>query len=117
MERREFMCILSGAFAFAMFCVISKPAEARERRLSDFLNNFGAMYDPNQEWDFGSGRLLCGINGQFGNLLIYVDDVWVPHSVDSTVFNQDHQRLRIMRSNQIILDYDPRRRIAPQPLH
>lgn len=116
-SRREFIRILLGASALALFFIIGKPAEARQRSLADFLENFDAVYDPNQEWGFGPGRLLRGVNGQSGNLLIYVDDAWVSRSVDSIVFDPNHQRLRIMRGNQRIFDYDPRLCTAPQPLH
>lgn len=118
MERRDFLWKLPSCL-LGLVSILIKPdlVSARQRNLADFLQAFSPVYDENTEWDFGSGRLLCGINGYYGNLLIYVDDVWVSHSVDNSTFDASRQRIRIMRGNQRIFDYDPRLRTSPQPLH
>ncbi|KKP90470.1 MAG: hypothetical protein UR94_C0027G0006 [Parcubacteria group bacterium GW2011_GWA2_36_10] len=114
MNRREFFPALG--FGLLSFLFHINPATARQRNLADFLVAFSPIYDENIDWGFGSGRLLSGISGQLGNLLIYIDGVWISHSVDSTIFDASRQRLQIRRDNQIVFDYDPRLRIAPESL-
>ncbi len=115
MNRREFFPALG--LGLLSLLVHNNQILARQRTLADFLSHFDAIYDPNQEWGFGEGRLLCGINGQMGDLLIYVDDTWVSHSVDSVTFDHNRQRVMIARNDQRIFSYDPRLRTSPYPLH
>ena len=120
MDRREF-CQIAGlsviglvsASLGVLFSAIE--VEARERRVSDFLSAYGAIYDPNQEWDHGSGRLLTGISGYSGHLHVYVDNQRITSPVDQVIFDSRSQRLLIRDAitGNVIFDHNPRVRLAP----
>ena len=116
MNRREFIMryTLSGLFGGLLF--VPNIVFARDRRVADFLQNYYPVYDENQEWNFGQGRLLTGLQGQSGNYQFFVDNQWVSHSVDNARFDWRHQCLRVECNGQVVLDYDPRDRLAPQSL-
>lgn len=120
MDRREFFQIaglgvigLAGASLAVLFS--TTEAEARERRISDFLSTYGAIYSPNQEWDHGTGRLLTGISGYSGHLHVYVNNQRIPYPVDQVIFDSRSQRLLIRDAvnGNVIFDHNPRVRLAP----
>ncbi len=118
MKRRAFVFRYLPAVLLApkVLLLLPKTAEARERRVSDFLRRFSVLY-LQRPWDAGDlGRLLVGINGHIGNLNVYVNGQLIPRTVDQVPYDPDSQVLQIRRADgdgEMVFNYDPRHQAAP----